>query len=515
MSDEGKAMTNGNLALQLNNDMTSINAGYNWPGAQSTARLANYGISIHDLTENPTGTYYLTPYHGNITVTISWDGQIDIDTEIPYGDASRGGGSGSGQRTGGSGQGSVPATPAPTTPVPATPAPATPVPTTSAPATPAPNSAGRGLAPATDDENERDEGEDPTRGAWQLTINLQNSGGAPLSGAVYTVYDGGYPECTITTDSSGSGTSNTQLLGAYTVKQTTAPAGYALDTTVYNVNVGSAGTTLNLVQGGSTPTAPPTNTPAPTNTPPPGGAVAKSVEVYTYAGGWGDQLTAITEYTVSGGVLNQVSHQTINYDSSGNPLGYLGETLEWEGKQLTGIAGVASYTYDENGIRTSKTVNGTKTDYYYNGALLTGMTVGTGTSQKVMRFSHDISGQAISVNFKDGTATAADYYYVRNGQGDIVKIIDSNGKTVVSYTYDTWGKQLSMTPTAQTGTTLNVATNLGNLQPFRYRGYVYDQFDQSGRGLYYLQSRYGNSGGRFSRAIKNSGGRFSRAIRKR
>lgn len=51
---------------------------------------------------------------------------------------------------------------------------------------------------------------------------------------------------------------------------------------------------------------------------------------------------------------------------------------------------------------------------------------------------------------------------------------------MVSYTYDAWGKMISKTGT--------LATTLGMLQPFRYRGYIFDEET----GLYYLRSRYYN-----------------------
>ncbi len=51
---------------------------------------------------------------------------------------------------------------------------------------------------------------------------------------------------------------------------------------------------------------------------------------------------------------------------------------------------------------------------------------------------------------------------------------------MVEYSYDAWGKPLTKTST--------LATTLGTLNPFRYRGYVYD--DET--GLYYLRSRYYN-----------------------
>lgn len=65
-------------------------------------------------------------------------------------------------------------------------------------------------------------------------------------------------------------------------------------------------------------------------------------------------------------------------------------------------------------------------------------------------------------------------------QGDIIGLLDSNGTQVVKYTYDAWGK-----PTSKSGTMKNT---LGAVQPFRYRGYVFDEETD----LYYLRSRYYN-----------------------
>ena len=60
----------------------------------------------------------------------------------------------------------------------------------------------------------------------------------------------------------------------------------------------------------------------------------------------------------------------------------------------------------------------------------------------------------------------------------MIALVDGTGTKVVEYTYDAWGK-----PTGKTGT---MASTLGTVQPFRYRGYVYDEET----GLYYLRSRY-------------------------
>ncbi len=174
---------------------------------------------------------------------------------------------------------------------------------------------------------------------------------------------------------------------------------------------------------------------------------------------WGDQLTSY-------------DNVSITYDDMGNPLTYRGYTFGWRGKQLVSAGNgtdTTTYEYNADGLRQKKTVNNVDTDYFYNGSVLIGMQ----QNNDVLRFSYDASGSVVSVNY-NGT----EYYYLRNAQGDIVKLIDASGATVVEYTYDTWGKEVQITG--------SLAGTLGSFQPFRYRGYVYDEET----GLYYLQSRY-------------------------
>ena len=78
------------------------------------------------------------------------------------------------------------------------------------------------------------------------------------------------------------------------------------------------------------------------------------------------------------------------------------------------------------------------------------------------------------------TYNDVDYFYVYHLQGDVVALIDANGTQVVEYGYDVWGN-----PISKTG---SLAATIGTLNPFRYRGYVYDEET----GLYYLRSRYYN-----------------------
>ena len=62
-------------------------------------------------------------------------------------------------------------------------------------------------------------------------------------------------------------------------------------------------------------------------------------------------------------------------------------------------------------------------------------------------------------------------------------LIDNNGNTVVEYYYDAWGNHKVVD---EKGDEITDLDNIGNLNPFRYRGYYYD----TETGLYFLQTRY-------------------------
>ena len=184
---------------------------------------------------------------------------------------------------------------------------------------------------------------------------------------------------------------------------------------------------------------------------------------YTYGdSNWKDKVTAI------GG-------KAITYDAIGNPLTYDGWTFTWKaGRMLASMVKTgtnAQFTYDHNGMRIRKIVNGVTTNYTLNGKNVVHMTQGSHD----LHFFYDAQGKPGMVTYND-----VDYFYVYNLQGDVVALIDANGTQVVEYVYDAWGY-----PISKTGT---MAATLGTVNPFRYRGYVYDEET----GLYYLRSRYYN-----------------------
>ena len=193
---------------------------------------------------------------------------------------------------------------------------------------------------------------------------------------------------------------------------------------------------------------------------------------YTYGDAtWRDKLTA-------------VNGSTIRYDAIGNPLSDGTWTYTWQnGRQLQKMqkSGVtAEFVYNADGLRVQKTVNGVVTKYTLHGKNVVHMTSGTDE----LHIFYDAQNRPAVVVY-NGTV----YAYVKSLQGDIVAILDENGNTVVSYGYDAWGAPLWCTG--------ELAETLGKVQPFRYRGYVFDEET----GLYYLRSRYYNpQWGRFVNA---------------
>ena len=200
---------------------------------------------------------------------------------------------------------------------------------------------------------------------------------------------------------------------------------------------------------------------------------------------WKGQLTGTTTKTYTNGVLTAtVNSPTITYNADGNMTSHPTQgTLSWQGNQLMTVSGVsANYSYDKNGLRTQKD----NWRYYYNNGQLERME-GTGgsTAGITMKLLYDAAGKPWSLEYT-GSGVNTWFYYEYNGQGDVVGILNNNHQKIADYRYDAWGKPLSITPTAAGSTTLPVATAIANNQPFRYRGYVYD----NETGWYYLKSRY-------------------------
>ena len=172
--------------------------------------------------------------------------------------------------------------------------------------------------------------------------------------------------------------------------------------------------------------------------------------------GWNDKLTS-------------VNGTPLTYDKNGNVLTYGNKSFTWNtGRNLESITDgnhKYSYNYDENGIRTSKTVNGVTTYYNTKDGVILSQTNGTDT----LYFQYDSNGTPLGFIW-NGTQ----YFYMTNQMGDVISITDANGAIVGNYEYDAWGAVILSD------------SDIANINPIRYRGYYFD----SETGYYYLQSRY-------------------------
>ncbi|WIM40606.1 RHS repeat-associated core domain-containing protein [Paenibacillus sp. PK4536] len=153
----------------------------------------------------------------------------------------------------------------------------------------------------------------------------------------------------------------------------------------------------------------------------------------------------------------------------------------------------SNYSYDLDNKLITATIDGTKTtiDYLPDG-LRSQKATGTATTQ----YGYNGSGQVVSEKGSNGNSStyirgdrvlvkkdqtaSKDYYYLFNGHGDVVQMVDTSGTIVNSYGYDEWGNIAKQQETVSNS--------------FKYAGESYD----SETGLYYLKSRYYDpSQGRF------------------
>ncbi|MBQ8767779.1 MAG: RHS repeat-associated core domain-containing protein [Clostridia bacterium] len=175
---------------------------------------------------------------------------------------------------------------------------------------------------------------------------------------------------------------------------------------------------------------------------------------------------------------------TIGSDAIGNPTSYLGNSLTWFCRQLTGYNSNITYTYDTDGYRASKTVNGETTTYQY----VNGMLIYECRPDMEIFYLYDSYSNLTGIRlYYNGSETEYNYYVATNVQGDVVGIYRYTGELLASYEYDAWGNVLSVTDA--NGNPITSETHIANINPFRYRGYYLD----NETGLYYLNSRYYNA----------------------
>ena len=188
--------------------------------------------------------------------------------------------------------------------------------------------------------------------------------------------------------------------------------------------------------------------------------------------------------------------KTFTYSSAlpGMPIsinnGIYTQTLEWSGSKLTKYdyenGKSLSFTYDSSGLRIKKVLTdnlslGTIThNYRYSGSKLIEEYVidDIKGDEYKLHYLYDESGKLYG--FEYGTNT---YYYLRDTLLNIIGIINTSGQIVCEYKYDAYGNHKVLNSNRVETTSGNF---IGNINPFRYKGYYYDVETQ----LYWVSSRY-------------------------
>ena len=184
--------------------------------------------------------------------------------------------------------------------------------------------------------------------------------------------------------------------------------------------------------------------------------------------------TTIYEYDANNRLISEVSNKSGNtvltsytYDDNGNLESQLDVDSSaavhhsYNGfnqlvSSVTG-EGTITYTYNAQGIRTSRTVGVLTTHYLLDGGNVIGEVEGD-----------EIYTYVRGVNLIFGRAR----YYLYNAHGDVVQLTNTNGQLTKNYNYDAFGNER--------------APSEDDANPFRYCGEYYD----TETGLYYLRARY-------------------------
>ena len=178
--------------------------------------------------------------------------------------------------------------------------------------------------------------------------------------------------------------------------------------------------------------------------------------------------TQTYEYDLQSDRLHAINGNIIGYDMYGFPsrYGLDGQFCTWYDNYLSGY-GSNTFVRDNRGRRIKK--NNILFIYDSQDRVI--------KQSNGVEFFYDHTGVAgISYN---GTL----YTYEKDVFGNVISILDRDGRRMVQYMYDAWGNHKIVDGY---GNTITSSTHIGNINPIRYRSYYYD----TETGLYYLQARY-------------------------
>ena len=191
-----------------------------------------------------------------------------------------------------------------------------------------------------------------------------------------------------------------------------------------------------------------------------------SVVIYKYDKN-GNQLATVNRYEIPSDKRdntyvdidvtlgdNRLNENVVNHY---NALNQLTKTLTKNYK--------VSFTYDAEGLRTSKTVNGEKTVFVWDGDQLVMELSESGKVQKRFIRGNDLV-------YADKGNNTKKQYYVTDPYGNVVQLTDESGKVIKTYEYDSSGNEVNK--------------DAKDENPFRYCEEYYDKETEE----IYLRARY-------------------------
>ncbi|SHK61109.1 RHS repeat-associated core domain-containing protein [Fibrobacter sp. UWB12] len=177
----------------------------------------------------------------------------------------------------------------------------------------------------------------------------------------------------------------------------------------------------------------------------------------------------VNSYSYDGDLLISDNENTFSYDGFGNPVTFKNKNLSWENGKLMQFENI-EFDYDGYGKRTKKG----STYFTYD------------TDKNLILMQKD--GESLEFIYDDDGISGIKYqgnqYILRkNAQGDVTHIYSIEGTLEARYEYDAWGNHMVLDAS---GNEITFANHIANMNPFRYRSYIYD----NETNLYYLINRY-------------------------
>ncbi len=174
--------------------------------------------------------------------------------------------------------------------------------------------------------------------------------------------------------------------------------------------------------------------------------------------------------------LMSINNEEILNDSSHNIIGYSGNTYSYKRENLmssfSNSTTSAEYEYDASALRIWKKFEGKKTSYFYVNGILQAEILPDDTK---VTYLHDDKGDPLGFMCFNKM-----YCYLKDGKGQIIGILNEDGEIIMSYSYDPWGKIISIKDSSKIG--------ISKINHILYKGYYYDEESN----MYYIGHRYYN-----------------------